>query len=159
MVNKRVWNAVPGSSLKNDRMISVRFQGKPFNITVIQVYATSNTEEAEDKGEKERYTHLNAELQRIARRDKKAFLSDQCKVIEENNRMGKTRDLFKEIRDTSSVQLLSLVWLFATPWIAARQASLSITNSQSSLRDTTGTLKGRNSMELTEAENIKRWQE
>ena len=52
------------------------------------------------KGEKERYTHLNAELQRIARRDKKAFLSDQCKEIEKNNRMGKTRDLFKKIRDT-----------------------------------------------------------
>ena len=54
--------------------------------------------EAKDKGEKERYTHLNAELPRIARRDKKAFLSDQCKEIEENNRMGKTRDLFKKIR-------------------------------------------------------------
>ena len=52
------------------------------------------------KGEKERYTHLNAEFQRIARRDKKAFLSDQCKEIEENNRVGKTRDLFKKIRDT-----------------------------------------------------------
>ena len=52
------------------------------------------------KGEKERYTHLNAEFQRIARRDKKAFISDQCKEIEENNRMGKTRDLFKKIRDT-----------------------------------------------------------
>ena len=52
------------------------------------------------KGEKERYTHLNVEFQRIARRDKKAFLSDQCKEIEENNRMGKTRDLFKKIRDT-----------------------------------------------------------
>ena len=56
--------------------------------------------EAKGKGEKERYRHLNAELQRIARRDKKAFLSDQCKEIEENNRMGKTRDLFKKIRDT-----------------------------------------------------------
>ena len=56
--------------------------------------------EAEGKGEKERYTHLNAEFQRTARRDKKAFLSDQCKEIEENNRMGKTRDLFKKIRDT-----------------------------------------------------------
>ena len=56
--------------------------------------------EAKGKGEKERYTHLNAELQRIARRDKKAFLSDQCKETEENNRMGKTRDLFKTIRDT-----------------------------------------------------------
>ena len=56
--------------------------------------------EAKGKGEKERYTHLNAEFQRIARRDKKAFLSHQCKEIEENNRMGKTRDLFKKIRDT-----------------------------------------------------------
>ena len=56
--------------------------------------------EAQGKGEKERYIHLNAQFQRIARRDKKAFLSDQCKEIEENNRMGKTRDLFKEIRDT-----------------------------------------------------------
>ena len=56
--------------------------------------------ETKSKGEKERYSHLNAELQRIARRDKKAFLSDQCKEIEENNRMGKTRDLFKIIRDT-----------------------------------------------------------
>ena len=56
--------------------------------------------ETKDKGEKERYTHLNAEFQRIARRDKKTFLSDQCKEIEENNRMRKTRDLFKKIRDT-----------------------------------------------------------
>ena len=56
--------------------------------------------EAKDKRDKERYTHLNAEFQRIARRNKKAFLSDQCKEIEENNRMGKTRDLFKKIRDT-----------------------------------------------------------
>ena len=56
--------------------------------------------EAKGKGEKERYTHLNAEFQRTERRDKKAFLSDQCKEIEENNRMGKTRDLFKKIRDT-----------------------------------------------------------
>ena len=56
--------------------------------------------EAKGKGEKERYTHLNAEFQRVARRDKKAFLSDQCKGREENNRMGKTRDLFKNIRDT-----------------------------------------------------------
>ena len=56
--------------------------------------------EAETKGEKERYTHLNAEFQRIARRDKKAFLNNQCKEIDQNNRMGKTRDLFKKIRDT-----------------------------------------------------------
>ena len=59
--------------------------------------------EAESKGEKERYKHLNAEFQRIARRDKKAFLSGQCKEIEENNRMGKTRDLFKKIRDISRI--------------------------------------------------------
>ena len=59
--------------------------------------------EAKNKGEKERYTHLNAEFQRTARRDKKAFLSDQCKEIEENNRMGKTRDLFKKIRDTKGI--------------------------------------------------------
>ena len=73
------------------------------------------------EGEKERDIHLNAELQRIARRDKKAFLSDQCKEIEENNRMGKTRDIFKKIRDTMgtfharSDQSLSHVRLFATP--------------------------------------------
>ena len=59
--------------------------------------------EAKSKGEKERYTHLDAEFQRVARRDKKAFLSDQCKEIEENNRMGKTRDLFKKIRDTKGI--------------------------------------------------------
>ena len=58
---------------------------------------------SENRGEKERYTHLNAEFQRIARRDKKAFFSDQCKEIEENNRMGKTRDLFKKIRDTRNI--------------------------------------------------------
>ena len=61
--------------------------------------------EAKSKGKKERYTHLNAEFQRIARRDKTAFLSDQCKEIEENNRMGKTRDLFKKIRDTKGIFL------------------------------------------------------
>ena len=59
--------------------------------------------EAKSKGEKERYTHLNAEFRRIAKRDKKAFFSDQCKEIEENNRMGKTRDLFKKIRDTKEI--------------------------------------------------------
>ena len=83
------------------------------------------------KGEKERYTHLNAEFQRIARRDKKAFLSDQCKEIEENNRMGKTRDLFKKIRDTKGT-----------------------------LHAKMGTIKDRNGMDVTEAEDIKkRWQE
>ena len=82
------------------------------------------------KGEKERYKHLNAELQRIARRDKKAFFSDQCKEIEENNRMGKARDLFKKIR-------------YAKEKFHAKM----------------GTIKDRNCMDLTEAEDIKRWQE
>ena len=83
------------------------------------------------KGEKERYTQLNAEFQRIARRDKKAFLSDQCKEIEENNSMGKSRDLFKKIRDTKRTFLAKM-----------------------------STIKDRNGMALTEAEHIKkRWQE
>ena len=87
--------------------------------------------EAKGKGEKERYTHLNAEFQRITRRDNKAFLNDQCKEIEENNRMGKTRDLFKKIRDTKRTFHAKM-----------------------------GTRKNRNDMDLTEAEDInKRWQE
>ena len=87
--------------------------------------------EAKSKGEKERYKHLNAEFQRIAKRDKKAFLSNPCKKIEENNRMGKTRDLFKKIRDTKGT--------FHTKM---------------------GTITERNGMHLTEAEDIKkRWQE
>ena len=87
--------------------------------------------EAKGKEKKERYTHLNAEFQRIAKRDKKAFLSDQCKEIEENNRMGKTRDLFKKIRDT-----------------------------EGKFHAKTGTIKNRNHMDLTEVEVIKKmWQE
>ena len=87
--------------------------------------------EEKNKGEKEKYTHLNAEFQRIARRDRKAFLSDQCKEIEENNRMGKTRDLFKKIRDTKGTFHAKM-----------------------------GSIKDRNGMGLTEAEDIKkRWQE
>ena len=83
------------------------------------------------KGEKERYSHLNAECQRIARRDKKAFLSHQCKEIEENNRMGTTRDLFKKIRDTKRTFHAKM-----------------------------GSIKDRNGMDLTEAEDIKKtWQE
>ena len=83
------------------------------------------------KGEKERYIHLNAEFQRIARRDKKAFLSDQCKEVEENNRMGKTRDHFKKIRDTKGTFHAKM-----------------------------GTIKDRNGMDLIEAGDIKkRWQE
>ena len=87
--------------------------------------------EAKSKGEKERYKHLNAEFQRIARRDKKAFLSDQCKEIEENNRMAKTRDLFKKISDTKGTFHAKM-----------------------------GSIKDGNGMDLTEAEDIKkRWQE
>ena len=86
---------------------------------------------AETKGEKERYSHLNAEFQRIARRDKKAFLRDQCKETDENNRMGKTRDLLKKIRDTKGTF----------------QAKM-------------GSIKDRNGMDLTGAEDTKkRWQE
>ena len=83
--------------------------------------------EAEGKGEKERYTHLNAEFQRITRRDKKAFLSDQCKETKENNRMGKTRELFKKIRDTKGT-----------------------------FHAKTGTTKDRNGTDLIEAEDIKK---
>ena len=87
--------------------------------------------EVKGKGEKERYTHLNAEFQRIARRDKKAFRSDQCKEIEENNKTGKSRDFFKKIRATSGTFHAKM-----------------------------GTIKDRNGMDLTEAEDIKkRWQE
>ena len=89
---------------------------------------TVKRREAKSKGEKERYTHLNAEFQRIARRDKKAFFSNQCKETEENNRMGKTRDLFKKIRDTKGMLLshVSRFRLCATPYTAAHQAPLSL---------------------------------
>ena len=83
--------------------------------------------EVKSKGEKERYTHLNAEFQRIARTDKKAFLRDQCKEVEENNRMGKFRDIFKKIRDTKGTFHAKM-----------------------------GTIKDRNSMDLTKAEDIKK---
>ena len=86
--------------------------------------------EVESKGEKERYKHLNIEFQRIAGRDKKVVFSNQCKEIEEKNRMGKTRDLFKKIRDTNRI-------------FHARM----------------GTIKDRNGMDLTEAKDIKRWRE
>ena len=92
---------------------------------------TEKRREAKGKGEKERYIHLNAEFQRIARRGKKAFHSDQCKEIEEKNRMGKTKDLFKKIRDTKGTFHAKM-----------------------------GSIKGRNGMDLTEAEDIKkRWEE
>ena len=90
-----------------------------------------NRKEVKGKGEKEKYTHLNAEFQRIARRDKKVFHSDQCKEIEGNNRMGKSRDLFKKMRDTKGTFHVKM-----------------------------GSIKDRNGMDLTEAEDIKkRWQE
>ena len=91
------------------------------------LYTAEKRREAKSKGEKQRYVHLNAEFQRIARRDKKAFFSDQCKEIEENNRMGKTRDLFKKIRDTKGT--------FHTKM---------------------GSIKVRNGIDLTEAEDIKK---
>ena len=87
--------------------------------------------EAKDRGEKERHTHFNAEFRRVGQREKKAFLSDQCKETEENNRMGKTRDLFKKIRDTKGTLLAKM-----------------------------DTIKDRNGLDLTEPEDIKkRWQE
>ena len=84
--------------------------------------------EVKSKGDKQRFTHLNAEFQRIARRDKKAFLSGQCKKIEENNRMGKTTDLFKKIRDTKGIFHAKM-----------------------------GSIKDRNDMDLREAEDVERW--
>ena len=90
-----------------------------------------NRREVKGKGEKERYTHLNTEFQRIARSDKKAFLNDQCKEVEENNRMGKTRELFKKIRDNKGIFHAKM-----------------------------GTIKHRNGTDLIEAEDIKKnWQE
>ena len=96
-----------------------------------EVLQIAEKREVKSKGEKERYTHLNAEFQRIEKRDKKAFLRDKCKEIEENNRMGKTRDLFKKTRDANETFHAKM-----------------------------GTIKDRNGMDLTEAEDIKkRWQE
>ena len=104
-------------------------KAKWFSEEALQI--PKKTKEAKGKGEKERYIHLDAEFQRIARRNKKAFLSDQCKEIEEKNRMGKTRDLFKKITDTKGTFHAKM-----------------------------DTIKDRNSMDLIEAEDIKkRWQE
>ena len=97
----------------------------------MQALQIAEKREAKGKGEKERYTHLNAEFQKTARRDKKAFISDQCKEIEENNKLGKTRDVFKKIRYTKGIFHANM-----------------------------GTIKDRNGMDLTEAEDIKkRWQD
>ena len=103
---------------------------KKQNVYVRRTYKIAEKTEVKGKGEKERYTHFNAEFQRIAERDKKAFLSDQCKEIEENHRMGKTRDLFKKIRDTKGTFHVKM-----------------------------GSIKDRSGMDLTEAEAIKKRQE
>ena len=122
-------------SLHNEGSITeVRFiftRAKVLSYTNLGLQITVKRREAKSKGEKKRYTHLNAEFQLIARRDKKAFLSNQCKEIEENNRMGKTRDLFKKIRDTKGTFHAKM-----------------------------GSIKDRNAKDPTEAEDIKkRWQE
>ena len=123
-----VCDIVKETEIKTIPMEKKRKKGKWLSEEALQI-AVKRTE-VKGKGEKERYTHLNAEFQRIARRDKKAFLSDQCKEIEEKNRMGKTRDLFKKIRDTKGTFHAKM-----------------------------GLIKDRNCMDLTEAEDIKRWQE
>ena len=101
-----------------------------FNFVINQGHLKRKRREAKSKGEKERYKHLNAEFQRIARRDKKVFLSDKCKEIEENKRMEKTKDLFKKIRETKGTFHAKM-----------------------------GSIKDRNGMDLTEAEDIKRWKQ
>ena len=119
-----VWEAV----IKTIPKKKIRKKAKWLSEEALQI---AEKREVKGKGEKERYTHLNAEFQRIAKRDKKAFLSDQCREIEENNRMGKTRELFKKIRDTKGTFHAKM-----------------------------GSIKDRNGMDLTEVEDIKkRWQE
>ena len=124
-----VHDTVQETGIKTIPMDKKRKKAKWFSGEALQVAVKRR--EVKSKGEKEIYKHLNAEFQRIARRDKKAFFSDQCKEIEENNRMGKTRDLFKKIRDTKGTFHAKM-----------------------------GSIKDRNSLDLTEAEDIKkRWQE
>ena len=132
-VPDELWNEVPDiveeTRIKTIPMEKKCKKAKWLSEEALQIAVKRR--EAKRKGEKERYKHLNAEFQRIARQDNKAFLSDQCKEIEEDNRMGKTRDLFKKIRDTKGTFHAKM-----------------------------GTIKGRNGMDLTEAEDIKkRWQE
>ena len=124
-----VCDTVQETGIKNIPMEKKSKKAKWLSEEALQI--ADKRREVKGKGEKKRYAHLNAEFQRIARRVKKAFLSDQCKEIEENSRMGKTRDLFKKMRDTKGT-------------FGAKM----------------GTRKDRNSVDLTEAENIKkRWQE
>ena len=132
-VPDELWNEVPDivqeTGIKTIPMEKKCKKAKWLSEEALQI--AEKRREEKSKGEKERYTHLNAEFQRIASRDKKAFFSDQCKEIEENNRMGKTRDLFKKTRDTKGT-----------------------------FRAKMGSIKDRNGMDLTEAEDIKkRWQE
>ena len=140
--------------------------------------------EAKYKGEKERYTHLNAKFQRTAKRDKKAFLSDQCKEIEENNRMGKTRDLFKKIRDNKGTfhakmgtmeQYSAIKWNKTESFVETWRDIESIIQSEVNQKNKylllmhiygirnmakMSSIKDRNDMDLTEAKDIKkRWQE
>ena len=127
-----LWTEVPDIVQKTgSKTISKKKKGKKAKwLSEEALQIAVKRRETKSKGEKERYKHLNAEFQRIARRDKKAFLGDQCKEIEENSRMGKTRDLFKKIRDTKGIFHAKM-----------------------------GSIKDRNGMDLREAEDIKkRWQ-
>ena len=127
-VPEELWMEVPTGGRDQDHPQEKEIQGL---LSEEGLQIAEKGREVKGKGEKERYTHLNAEFQRIAGRDKKAFLSDQCKELEENNRTGKTRDLFKKIRDTKRTFHAKM-----------------------------GTIKDRNGLDLTEAEDIKkRWQE
>ena len=125
-----LWNEVPDivqeTRIKNIPLEKKCKKAKWLSGEALQIAVKRR--EVKSKGEKEKYTHLNAQFQRIARRHKKAFLSNQCKKIEENNRMGKTRALFKKIRDTKGIFHAKM-----------------------------NTIKDRNGMDLTEAEDIKRW--
>ena len=124
-VHNIVWKVVTEMNPKKKKCNKVKWLSEE----ALQI--AEKKEKRKAKGEKERYTHLNAEFQRIERRDKKAFLNEQCKEIEGNNRMGKTRNLLKKIRDTKGIFHAKI-----------------------------DTIKNRNGMDLTEAENIKkRWQE
>ena len=124
---KKIYNIEQKAMIKTTSKKKKYKKAKWLSDEALQI--SGNNREVKGKGEKERYTHLNAEFQRIARRDKKAFLGDQCKEIEGNNRMGKTRDLFKIVRDTKGTFHAKM-----------------------------GTIKNRNGMDLTE-EDTKTWQE
>ena len=126
-MDRGLWHCTEGSDKSHPQENEMQ-KSKMLSEEALQI---AEKRQVKGKGEKERYTHLNAEFERIARRDKKAFLSDQCKEIEENNRIGKIRDLFKMIRDTRGTFHAKM-----------------------------GTIKNRNDMDLTEAEDFKkRWQQ